>query len=366
MKKQLLRYRQSAAASRRNILSGKMKFLIFCFSVMVFLTISIIINANGPGNSSPDPRISASVSYNIGNTSGILPQDEAKYVGSALCLHCHRGMKKGENKELAENYQLSADVFNGTAHVSTSADAGKTPGKIVAQFASDSPLQLSQINYTIGAGRSEQRYCDASFKMLPFKWNVRTKKWAPEPIVDASKECMACHATGYNVNTVKWNEPGVTCEACHGPGSLHTATGDKTKILNPKKLPYDRQAMVCGQCHSHGTDKSGGHPFPIEFRPGDDLNKVYIIEKRDKGAKYSELISSKHIENEIVCTVCHAPHGSVQGIQHQLRKPVNELCMECHTDKTLSEHAPNSPEGTTCATCHMPGGSHQFTIQLKK
>ena len=362
MKKQLFKIRQLNASSQRNILSGKINILIFCFSVMVFITISILIKANAPGNTPPDLKTANSVSDNIGNTFGILPTDEAKYVGSGLCLHCHRGMKNGENKRLAIEYELSADVFNSTAHVFTSIDAIKSPEKIVAQFASDSPLKLSQITYAIGSGRNEQRYCDASFKMLPFKWNVSTKKWAPEPIVDASKECMACHATGYNINTVKWNEPGVTCEACHGPGSLHSATGDKTKILNPGNLPYDRQAMVCGQCHSDGTDKSGGHTFPLEFHPGDDLNKVYIIEKRDKGAKYSELISSKHIENEVVCTVCHAPHGSAEGIQHQLRKPVNELCLECHNDKTLSEHAPDAAAGTTCATCHMPGGSHRFAI----
>jgi len=362
MRKQLFYFNIFGNSSGNNNFSRRMRFLVFCYSAMLFIPISILINANGPGISSPDLKTAAYVSDNIGNRFGIVPQEEAKYVGSDICLHCHKKMMNGENNKLAEQYRLSADVFSGTAHVSTSINAIKSPGKIVAQFTSDSPLQLSQIKFVIGAGRGEQRYCDASFKMLPFRWNVISEKWVPQTIVDAAKECMACHSTGYNINTVKWNEPGVTCEACHGPGSLHAANGDKTKILNPKNLSYERQAMVCGQCHSDGTDMTGGHPFPIEFHPGDDLNKVYIIEKRDKGAKYSELISSKHIENEVACTVCHAPHGSVEGIQHQLTKPVNELCMECHNDKTPSEHAPDAPAGSTCATCHMPGGSHRFAI----
>jgi predicted CXXCH cytochrome family protein len=190
--------------------------------------------------------------------------------------------------------------------------------------------------------------------------------WDPELVKDAIANCMACHATGYNVNTERWSEFGVTCEACHGPGSLHVVSGDKSKIFNLKNLPFDRQSMVCGQCHSSGKDLTGGHPFPTEFHPGDDLNKVFIIDNSRQGSEYSDLINSKHLKNDVICTVCHNPHGPVEGTLHQLRKPVNELCMECHNDKTLSEHAPDAAAGTTCATCHMPGGSHQFTIPHHK
>ncbi len=362
MKKQLFLINLSGASSRGNMPSKKVKSLMFCFSILLLITFSVLINANEPVQTSPDRRFATSVSRSIENTSGVLPQDGAKYVGSGVCLDCHSGMKGDNNIKLPEKSRLSSDLFNSTAHVSTSIDAIKSPSKIVAQFTSDSPLQKSQIIYAIGAGRSGQRYCDGYFRMLPFRWNVRTQKWAPEPVVDAAKECMACHTTGYSVNTMKWKEPGVTCEACHGQGSLHAVNGDKDKIINPGNLSFERKAMVCGQCHSDGTDMSGDHPFPIEFRPGDDLNKVYNIEKRDKGARYSELISSKHIENEVGCTVCHAPHGSVDGIQHQLIKPVNELCLECHSDKPLSEHAPEAEPGATCATCHMPGGSHRFAL----
>lgn len=45
-----------------------------------------------------------------------------------------------------------------------------------------------------------------------------------------------------------WAFNGIQCEACHGPGSEHARTGDKTKIT------IDTSAASCGTCHSRGTD----------------------------------------------------------------------------------------------------------------
>jgi hypothetical protein len=35
------------------------------------------------------------------------------------------------------------------------------------------------------------------------------------------RPCLACHATGYDPATGTFAEPGVTCEACHGPGERY-------------------------------------------------------------------------------------------------------------------------------------------------
>ena len=56
------------------------------------------------------------------------------------------------------------------------------------------------------------------------------------------------HATGHQDNLEgivgTWAAPGVQCEACHGPGSLHT--GNPYGI----RMPIDRDAQACGPCHS--------------------------------------------------------------------------------------------------------------------
>jgi predicted CXXCH cytochrome family protein len=238
---------------------------------------------------------------------------------------------------------------------------------VVAQFTTNSPLQGNQIAYAIGAGRREQRYCDASFKVLPHRWDVRGKRWADESVVDARSQCFGCHVTGYDATTQQWSSAGVTCEACHGSGSLHAQSGGKTKMLDLRSLPLERQAMICGQCHSDGWDPAKVHPFPVGFRPGENLNNSFVQAAQPRpGPKYSELLRSKHSQMNVICTDCHNPHGPVHDTAHQLLKPVNELCTECHVGLTMAQHAPKAPADTTCATCHMPGGSHSFKTPINK
>src|SRR5207253_1674767 len=37
------------------------------------------------------------------------------------------------------------------------------------------------------------------------------------------ERCFACHTTGYDAAAGIYAEPGVTCEACHGPGERYSA-----------------------------------------------------------------------------------------------------------------------------------------------
>src|SRR5690606_39548391 len=59
-------------------------------------------------------------------------------------------------------------------------------------------------------------------------------------------------------------ELGIACEACHGPGGAHVARmqgplaryaahlgmSDDLGVVDPRDLPPERSAHVCGQCHS--------------------------------------------------------------------------------------------------------------------
>jgi predicted CXXCH cytochrome family protein len=174
---------------------------------------------------------------------------------------------------------------------------------------------------------------------------------------------VGCHTTNYDPAKKTWSETGATCESCHGPGSEHTA-GDENAIVKPKTLEKPRQVMICGQCHSAGKDPSGKYAFPVGFRPGDDLTKCFVDSKPTgpgRNQQYSEFIQSKMYAEGIGCTTCHDPHGRT-GLQYQLVKPVNDLCLPCHKAKItdMKTHAPTAAADATCASCHMHGGVHTF------
>jgi hypothetical protein len=92
----------------------------------------------------------------------------------------------------------------------------------------------------------------------------------------ADPTCMQCHSTGYAAKggyaagtdpAVLQNLIGVTCEACHGPGSAHEAAAKP--LINVKKLSPEQektvrdtiwkvQPNVCIRCHAIQTHKE--HP----------------------------------------------------------------------------------------------------------
>jgi len=62
-------------------------------------------------------------------------------------------------------------------------------------------------------------------------------------------DCVSCHVTGYDrpggsTVTQVAELKDVQCEACHGPGSLHSAKPEKVKVPVPKPGPD-----VCLACH---------------------------------------------------------------------------------------------------------------------
>ncbi len=90
------------------------------------------------------------------------------------------------------------------------------------------------------------------WKRTKFTSFERVKK-APD-FVDGNEEyrakCYKCHTTGYNAKTGKYEETGVTCEACHGPGELYGYFMDIGKAQEGQKIarvnsPYN----VCFDCH---------------------------------------------------------------------------------------------------------------------
>jgi uncharacterized CHY-type Zn-finger protein len=125
-----------------------------------------------------------------------------------------------------------------------------------------------------------------------------------------------------------WEEPGVGCEQCHGPGADHVAAKDAGEIT------IDDEKELCGSCHyrdtNHGILVSGG-----------------FIRHHEQ---YDELISAGHNVNS--CVDCHDPHiGTRYG--HAEEGGIQVTCESCHSSMTTNNHV----VPVDCQTCHMPRAS---------
>ena len=99
---------------------------------------------------------------------------DAKYIGSDKCIACH----KRSHASLVTGYGK-------TAHASAMVDAAKTPEAIVAKFDASSPVKKEDIKYVLGLGKSYQNYLDKDLKVLPRKWDTKSRSWAAVASVDA-------------------------------------------------------------------------------------------------------------------------------------------------------------------------------------
>ncbi len=90
-----------------------------------------------------------------------------------------------------------------------------------------------------------------------------------------SNECLKCHSTGYFENDQRLasskKEDGVTCEACHGPGSAYkSAHGKDKKDEGIKKglIIGKDDETICKKCHNSES------PTFVGFNYKKDWEKV--------------------------------------------------------------------------------------------
>jgi hypothetical protein len=65
--------------------------------------------------------------------------------------------------------------------------------------------------------------------------------------------CLNCHAsflkpiagTQNRFATPPFDEPGIACERCHGPGERHIAQPTAANIVNPARLDPDCRDSIC-------------------------------------------------------------------------------------------------------------------------
>jgi len=297
----------------------------------------------------------------IPSRAGIGTQPAQNYIGSDRCAGCH------EDKYGSWQHTLHANLIQ---------DATADSSVILGNFnRTNSALTFTaaDVKYTIGS-QWKQRYItqseDGNFWILPAQWNIETQEWVSYHADDwQSREwrqtCGSCHVTGLNTKTWDFVEFGIGCESCHGPGKDHAA--------DPRNAQMYKEVddQVCGSCHSRGTSPDG-YSFPATYRPGDTLTDHFTFttaasavwadgSAKDHHQQYMDwqLGSKMQKSNKVNCTTCHSTHDDGQA-ETQLNMPLNDLCLQCHPDKTqLILHIPyHEQAGKTrdflCSDCHLP------------
>ncbi len=228
----------------------------------------------------------------LGMGSYIYAQDgdeEAEYVGQRECSGCHRELGRDHGESLHALTLQDADEDTILADFSQGEDLRMVqfPGEDATR-----PFDTDDIELVMGAGRYVQRYVyeidRGEYAVFPAEWSVVDGEWKPyaigeswpdSPEYDWVQNCAGCHTTGLNVRRGRWEDDGVQCEACHGPGSIHAEIADDAGS-SPSDREYEEirgsivlipDAQICGQCHSQGTEPDDSHPYPVDYRPGMDL-----------------------------------------------------------------------------------------------
>jgi predicted CXXCH cytochrome family protein len=267
-------------------------------------------------------------------------------------------------------YGLAAALVGALATAALCADAPATPA------------YLATAKY-IGLAKCKMCH-NANSKMVPpesmvYPYWATTKHasfnaklpWEGDANAKPTEEDIYRHTTGYDPATKTYVDKGITCEACHGPGSAHmmsTKDAKKTTIMDPEDLKTPgQQISVCGRCHGQYT--VDGKRVALKYVAGQDLTttptfKLDPVQGDKPMQEMNEVMGSKHYAKGMTCISCHISHAATTG-PHSLKQPVNDQCMSCHKDKTMANHAPNAAKDATCATCHMPNGSHSFVKPAK-
>ena len=324
---------------------------------------------------------------------------EANYIGAKECQSCHRGI---------------ATSHKDTRHALSLRDA--KPATILGKFDQDDSVRQVQfpgedssraftaddVAFVVGSGRDIQRYLYKvdrnQYMVLPAEWNVAEQKWEPyalaaawpDPAYDWTQNCAGCHTTGLNLEKDRWKDDAVQCEACHGPGSTHQkiAKGaggnpDDSELGEIRgSIVVSPDAQICGQCHSQGITTEKDHPYPVSYRPGQDLAQAFTLSEPNDSAhwrasghaasqnmQYNEWLQSKHAT-------------SLTSLKNSTF--AEDSCLECHSaDYRLTEQmrvaqaagdrGGNAPVpvslttaqfGVTCTSCHDLHGDETQNYQL--
>ena len=353
-----------------------------------------------------------------------LPEDAtATYVGRQSCVQCHQTQAKswtGSHHDLAMDLATSDAVladFNNQElqHHGVSSRMFQKDGKYFVQTdGPDGKLADFEVKYVFGVTPLQQYMIEfdrpadmpdgeiSRVQVLRETWDTKRKKWFYQnpPDVQENLEpddelhwtgitqrwnasCAVCHSTNLQNNFdvasrtyhTTFSEIDVSCEACHGPGSLHVQLAKSPSLFWDRKRGHAlaklkgesnlAEVEACAPCHSVRSPIHGGyaagerlHDFydtallrdQLYHPDGQILGEVY---------EYGSFTQSKMFHKNVRCSDCHNPHSL------QLKHQGNQLCTSCHIAHPAGKY--DSPahhnhkvvsKGSLCVECHMPATTY--------
>ena len=314
----------------------------------------------------------------------------AHYVGSQACAKCH-----------AQIYER----WRKTPMANVVRDPRTHPNAIIPDLATNAVAKFKkeQVAFVYGSIWKQRYFTKVGndYFPLPVQWDVGTHEWLRYMVPSQGADwwaqfyppdnmqrptgplCDGCHSVGYDIHSkqvVEWN---VGCERCHGAGSEHVVHPMRGNILNPAHMDSVASNDTCIQCHSQGQPltipmESQYYDWPVGYRVGLRLQDYWRLEdcnfgqttfyyfpdctahkNRMQGNDFAQSVMYRH---GITCSSCHDIHGTENYAQ--LRKPANQICLDCHGPMsqngpraaTLEEHThhKDGSSGSQCVACHMP------------
>jgi cytochrome c554/c'-like protein len=321
------------------------------------------------------------------------------YVGDAVCGACHQDKLQTYSKTAHHltSRPATAETIAGSFQPGQNGLTTSNPGLSFRMDAKGARFfesaiwgippatttQSEPIDLVIGSGRKGQTYLywnrDRLFQ-LPVSYWVELGHWVNSPgyadgYADFTRpvmpRCLECHASyaqslpgpapenHYNQSSLVL---GISCERCHGPGREHVAGRHSSEkisdeaIVNPAKLPRDRDVEVCAQCHA-------GMRYPIAaaftYIPGEPLDKYLDPDRADPtaridvhGGQVALLQRSRcyQASGTMTCSTCHDVHRPQRDAA-----AFSSRCLSCHQVKDCRMYAKlGSKISNGCVDCHMP------------
>jgi predicted CXXCH cytochrome family protein len=314
----------------------------------------------------------------------------AHYTGSQSCQKCHANIY---------------DRWKKTPMANVVRDPREHPDAIIPDLNTNTVAKFTrdQVAFVYGS-KWKQRYFTKvgdDYFPLPVQWDIGNKTWRPYHVPDTGADwwtafypgsnmerptgptCDGCHSVSYDIHTKQVSEWNVGCERCHGPGSEHVAHPTRTNILNPAQMDDVAANDTCIACHSQGqplTQQIEGkaYDWPVGYRAGLRLADYWKLEDHTLGQttfthfadgtahknrmQGNDFVQSVMYRRGVTCASCHDVHGTANYAQ--LRKPADQICLDCHSTTspngphvaTMEEHThhKDGSTGSLCVACHMP------------
>jgi tetratricopeptide (TPR) repeat protein len=360
----------------------------------------------------------------------------ASFIGAAKCATCHvreSNLWRASHHQAAMLVATPASVLGDFNNVNFTNDSVTStffrqgPRFMVRTDGPDGRLHDYEIKYTFGIYPLQQyliAMTGGRLQALGIAWDSRPadhggQRWffllAGQRISNRDPlhwtgldqnwnfMCADCHSTNvrknYNASaktfSTSYAELDVSCEACHGPGSLHIAWSKRQRdwasldaskgllialderhgiawsvaqtsgeVQRSVPRASQREIQMCARCHSRRSqiheDYVHGQPVGDDYRVALLDDDLYFPDGQIKGEdyEYGSFIQSRMYHAGVTCSDCHEPHSL------KLRAEGNGVCLQCHLAQTYASpkhhfHQSDSA-GAQCVNCHMPSRTYMM------